>query len=573
MAQYHLSCSIKSGPKSSAVAASAYISGEALFDDTDGLTKRYRNTERILDRGGLVLPQNVPEGVRDRATLWNAIEALDGLHGQYCRTWDMALPHELTLDQQRDLVLAFIDREFTSRGMIADWAIHDKDESKKNSPTDKNVHVHIMTTMRPIVQDRSGTWQFGKKWRSVTERDSSGKAICIGRDKKGHKRYKKHNVPATDWNEKATLLSIRRGWADAANAALQRAGSDVRIDHRSNRERGLPYVPTIHLGPTAARMEREGKHSERGDYNRRVRAENKQLDDALDQLKELKQELVVAEMPWKLDERLPWLFELQERLKNKKATLAKAMGQKLPSDRKFILWAERKASRETLIAARIAYRSALQKLRDVELNATKRTDKINALLAGRYNEKNEPGIWGTLNGSWRKWTDERRALVAEKRDIAATLDEAQKNERATRVALRSAVSDHKQLVRRMTASALRTAESRTNEGKQIRHIDAAISVVTKEIRRINVKGRERAATTRREKPFIKRVEAVHAAGVARAAQPPSEGMVRLMEALTRSDMPPARISLETDDDALKNWDLLSELEKDELKMREIYKDI
>lgn len=407
----------------------------------------------------------------------------------------------------------------------------------------------------------------------MTERDSSGKAICIGRDKKGHKRYKKHNIPATDWNEKATLLSIRRGWADAANMALQRAGSDARIDHRSNRERGLPYVPTVHLGPTAARMEREGQHSERGDYNRRVRAENKHLDDALDQLKELKQELVVAEMPWNLDERLPWLFELQERLKNKKETLTKEMGQKLPPDRKFILWAERKASREALIAARTAYRSAMQNLRDVEQNATKRTDEIGALLAGRYNEKNEPGIWGTLNGSWRKWTDERKALVAEKRDIAAKLDEAQKNERTTRAAFRSAVSDHKQLVRRMTASALRTAESRTNEGKQIRHIDAALAVVTKEIRRINVKGRERAATTRHEKPFVKRVEGVRATGVARAAQPPTEGMARLMEAITRSDMPPARISLETDDDALKNWDLLSELEKDEIKMKEIYKDI
>ena len=114
---------------------------------------------------------------------------------------------------------------------------------------------------------------------------------------------------------------------------------------------------------------------------------------------------------------------------------------------------------------------------------------------------------------------------------------------------------------------------RTDEGQQIRRIDAALSVVTKEIRRINTKGRERAATTRSEKRFIKGVEGIRAAGVARAAQPPTEGMARLMEAITRSDMPPARISLETDDDALKNWDLLSELEKDEIKMKEIYKDI
>lgn len=373
MAQYHLSCSIKSGPKSSAVASSAYISGEPLFDDMDGLTKKYMNTERILDSGGLVLPRNVPEGIHDRASLWNAIESLDGLHGQYCRTWDIALPHELTLDQQRDLVLAFIDREFTSRGMIADWSIHDKDESKKSSQADHNIHVHIMTTMRPIVQDRSGAWKFGKKWKSVTERDTSGNAICIGRDKNGHKRYKKHNVPATDWNEKTTLRAIRKGWADAANAALQRAGSDARIDHRSNRERGLPHVPTIHLGPTAARMEREGQRSQRGDYNRRVRAENKRLDEALNQLKELKEELVVAEMPWALSDRLPWLFEVQERLKNKKEVLTESMQKKLPSDRKLIRWAEQKVARDALIAAQAAHRSALQKRHDAESKAAQRT--------------------------------------------------------------------------------------------------------------------------------------------------------------------------------------------------------
>ena len=573
MAQYHLSCSIKSGPKSSAVAASAYISGEALFDDTDGLTKKYRNTERILDSGGLVLPQNVPEGIHDRATLWNAIEGLDGLHGQYCRSWDIALPHELSLDQQRDLVLAFIDREFTSRGMIADWSIHDKDESKKSSQADHNIHVHIMTTMRPIVQDRSGAWKFGKKWKSVTERDTSGNAICIGRDKNGHKRYKKHNVPATDWNEKTTLRAIRKGWADAANAALQRAGSDARIDHRSNRERGLPHVPTIHLGPTAARMEREGQRSQRGDYNRRVRAENKRLDEALNQLKELKEELVVAEMPWALSDRLPWLFEVQERLKNKKEVLTESMQKKLPSDRKLIRWAEQKVARDALIAAQAAYRSALQKRHDAESKAAQRTGAIDALLSGRYSKKHEPGIWGAVTGAWRRWTDERDALVAEKRDIAATLDAVRKEEQVTRATLLSTASDRKQRVLRAAASARRTAELRTDEGQQLHRIDAALTVVTKEIRRINTKGRERAATTRNEKQYIKRVEGIRAAGMARATQPPAEGMARLMEAITRSDMPPARISLETDDDALKNWDLLSELEKDEIKMKEIYKDI
>ncbi|MDY3915475.1 MAG: MobA/MobL family protein, partial [Selenomonadaceae bacterium] len=257
MAIYHVSCSVKTGPLQSAVAASAYISGETIRRDLDGTVKRYGRAERITDPGGIMMPEHVPDGIVGRATLWNAIEAIDGRRGQMCRSWNAALPCELSLDQQRELALEFIQRELVDRGMIADWAIHSDAQGQ-------NPHLHILTTMRPIVQGQDGCWKFGAKARSITERDAAGRAICIGRDKAGHKRYKKRKLPTIDWNEKSTLVAIRAGWAAVANAHLERAGEAARIDHRSYADQGVEQLPTIHMGYAATAMERRGERSARG---------------------------------------------------------------------------------------------------------------------------------------------------------------------------------------------------------------------------------------------------------------------------------------------------------------------
>lgn len=48
----------------------------------------------------------------------------------------------------------------------------------------------------------------------------------------------------------------RGRWAALVNGALERAGHDQRIDHRSHKERGIEAVPSQHLGPAAAGLER-----------------------------------------------------------------------------------------------------------------------------------------------------------------------------------------------------------------------------------------------------------------------------------------------------------------------------
>ena len=62
----------------------------------------------------------------------------------------MALPIELSREQQIELLQTFIQEQFVSDGMCADAAIHDTDGH--------NPHAHILLTVRPL--DEQGHWQY-----------------------------------------------------------------------------------------------------------------------------------------------------------------------------------------------------------------------------------------------------------------------------------------------------------------------------------------------------------------------------------------------------------------------------
>ena len=81
-------------------------------------------------------------------------------------------------------------------------------------------------------------------------------------------RYKTHKVDLTGWNDKGNALLWRKAWADISNAYLERAGSPERIDHRSNAERGIDELPTVHMGVAACQMEKKGIATEKGELNR-----------------------------------------------------------------------------------------------------------------------------------------------------------------------------------------------------------------------------------------------------------------------------------------------------------------
>jgi len=54
------------------------------------------------------------------------------------------------------------------------------------------------------------------------------------------------------------LVKQRESWANAVNAALEKAGRKERVDHRSLKERGIDRVPEPKIGVAASAMKRRG---------------------------------------------------------------------------------------------------------------------------------------------------------------------------------------------------------------------------------------------------------------------------------------------------------------------------
>jgi len=204
MAIYH--CSVKIIGRSSgrsSVAASAYRAGEKMTNERDGITHDYTRKSGVA-HSEIMLPSHAPADYQDRATLWNVIEKIERRgDSQTAREVEVALPIEFSLEANIQVVREYIDDNFTSRGMCADFFIHDTQNG--------NPHAHIMLTMRDV--SPSG---FEKKNR--------------------------------DWNNKAQLEGWRENWADICNRVLEDKGEKARIDHRSLEDQGLERQPTIHVG-------------------------------------------------------------------------------------------------------------------------------------------------------------------------------------------------------------------------------------------------------------------------------------------------------------------------------------
>ena len=223
MAIYHLHAQIiKRSSGRSAVAAAAYRAGEKIHNDYDGMTHDYTRKKGVAF-SEIMLPKHAPIEYGNRAVLWNAVEKAEKRKdSQTAREMDIALPFELDRQAQIQLVRDYIQENFVSAGMCADFAVHDKG--------DGNPHAHIMLTTREV----SGNG-FGGKNR--------------------------------DWNKPEYLEQWRGSWADICNERLQAKGLDERIDHRTLKEQGIEREPTIH----------EWRSANRKRENREIIASNKEL--------------------------------------------------------------------------------------------------------------------------------------------------------------------------------------------------------------------------------------------------------------------------------------------------------
>ena len=237
MAIYHLKAKpITRSEGHQAVKAAAYRSGEKLHDERADKTFDYSHRHGVL-YDEIVAPEQAPDWMKHggRERLWNEVEKGDKRKdAQLAKEYEVALPRELTLEQNRKLVHSWIQDSFGKRGLVADYAIHESGDVEG----EKNPHAHIMVATRLVNEDG-----FGQKWRDIDKKD--------------------------------TLRDLRSSWADATNAALADAGHESRIDHRTLEAQGIDREPGVHLGKDATALEKQGQKTRLGTRNRQVEFGNR----------------------------------------------------------------------------------------------------------------------------------------------------------------------------------------------------------------------------------------------------------------------------------------------------------
>ncbi|HEL1087446.1 TPA: MobA/MobL family protein [Streptococcus equi subsp. zooepidemicus] len=258
---FHFNISmISRGKSKSAVASAAYISCEKLTNEWDGVTHDYHNKKGLL-HSEVYLPENIPKEFQNRSFLWNSVELNEkASNAQLARNFIIALPKELSFEENKKLITEFIQENFVSKGMIADLAIHEGNDEEK-----KNIHAHIMTTLRPI--NEKGQWQAKSKKEYVL--DEKGEKIKL---KSGN--YKTRKVELTDWNDRGNAEKWRENFATLCNQYLEKNNLAKRVDHRSFKRQGKEEIPTIHLGASASALERKGIETDKGKINREIKKHN-----------------------------------------------------------------------------------------------------------------------------------------------------------------------------------------------------------------------------------------------------------------------------------------------------------
>ena len=259
--------------RQSAGPAAAYQSGERLFSEYDQKQKYYAEKRGIVHTE-IMLPPHAPRSYADRNTLWNAAEAVEKQwNSQLARRIVLAIPREIPPKQHADLIRDYCREFFVSKGMIADFAIHDKG--------DGNPHAHILLTMRAM--DETGKWL--PKSRKVYDLDENGERM--------------------DWKQQKDGEIWRQGWAATANRYLEANDRPERLDLRSYERQGLDKIPTVHMGPAVSQMEKRGIQTNIGNLNRDITAANRLMQSIRQMVQHLK----------------GWIADLKE----KKAALLEAM--------------------------------------------------------------------------------------------------------------------------------------------------------------------------------------------------------------------------------------------------------
>lgn len=263
----------------SAVATAAYHAGTMFENEYDGTTHDYRDKANVGETY-IRMPESAPAAWRDESIpakrrlgmIWNAVEmASPAQNARLARTNYLALQRELTLEQNLECVDRWIKLNCTDVGMGATYTVHLKDG---------NPHVDVMYLAneygadgKPKVKAKkeylcrndtgeeqhmdaaafkgSTGWQKVYKYQKDGQRQDMTPSEAAAAD--GWERINKYPVCRTvkigGWDDDMDMAKHwRESWAMVLNEKFEELGLDVRVDHRSNEERGLLRKATKHVG-------------------------------------------------------------------------------------------------------------------------------------------------------------------------------------------------------------------------------------------------------------------------------------------------------------------------------------
>ncbi|WP_157803313.1 Ti-type conjugative transfer relaxase TraA [Brucella pituitosa] len=250
------------GAARSAIDAAAYRHRTRMYDELKGGVTRCYDDKQDLVHEEVAIPEGSPQWITDMVegvdpdeasqTIWNKITMEERANGQLAREIVVALPVELTREQNIDMMRDYVAQLVTAKGMVADWVYHEPEG---------NPHVHLMHTLRPVAEEG-----FGKK--SIPVLDENGQPL-----RRGPRQQIVHRTVIGGLEQ---LKEWRNVWGEVVNHHLAMAGHDVRIDMRSYAEQGIDIEPTKHLGPAGTAIKRKIGESQMLDKREAERRETAQ---------------------------------------------------------------------------------------------------------------------------------------------------------------------------------------------------------------------------------------------------------------------------------------------------------
>ncbi|KGV14775.1 MobA/MobL family protein [Burkholderia pseudomallei] len=219
MASFHHT--VKSGKKGSASDHGAYITR----------TGKYSTREEDLIASG---HGNMPSWAQeDASAFWKAGDKYERVNGAVYREHEIALPDELTRDQQKELVNQLVSELVGNKPF--QYAIHAPNAALGSGT---NTHVHLMYSDREDDGIERSPEQTFRRYNSKHPERGGCKKGSGG----------KNRMELRD-----ELIATRKKCADLQNVVLEKYGHTVRVDHRTLKDQGIDRSPERHLGQARIR--------------------------------------------------------------------------------------------------------------------------------------------------------------------------------------------------------------------------------------------------------------------------------------------------------------------------------